>query len=168
MRFSPFSSILYFDEKSMQPPKRPIMAHLNRIRWIVFGLALSLAMTRAGKADVVVVVSSKCAVSTLSKDQVTDIFLGKTTRFPDGAPAVPIDQVEGSPARNEFYETFASKSPAQIKAYWTKIIFTGRGQPPKSISNSVEVRKLIAANPQAISYIERSAVDDSVKVLVQP
>jgi hypothetical protein len=99
---------------------------------------------------------------------VTDIFLGKTTRFPDGAPAVPIDLVEGSPARDEFYATFANKSPAQIKAHWTKIIFTGRGQPPKSVSNSVEVRKLIAANPQVISYIERSAVDSTVKVVAQP
>jgi len=152
----------------MQPRNRPIMTLMTRIKWTICGLALSLAMARAGQADVVVVVSAKCAVSTLSKEQVTDIFLGKTTRFPDGAPAVPIDQAEGSPARDEFYATFANKSPAQLKAHWTKIIFTGRGQPPKSVSNSVEVRKLIAANPQAISYIERSAVDSTVKVLVQP
>jgi ABC-type phosphate transport system substrate-binding protein len=144
------------------------MALFNPLGWTISGLALSLAMAGAGKADVVVVVSSKCAVSTLSKDQVMDIFLGKTTRFPDGVPAVPIDQVEGSAARDEFYATFANKSPAQVKAHWTKIIFTGRGQPPKSVSNSVEVRKLIAANPQGISYIERSAVDSTVKVLVQP
>jgi ABC-type phosphate transport system substrate-binding protein len=152
----------------MRPPKRLIMALSNRIRWTIFSLALSLSMARAGKADVVVVVSSKCAVSTLSKDQVTDIFLGKITRFPDGAPAIPIDQAEGSPARDEFYSTFANKSPAQMKAHWTKIIFTGRGQPPKSVPNSLEVRKLIAANAQAISYIERSAVDSTVKVIVQP
>jgi ABC-type phosphate transport system substrate-binding protein len=152
----------------MRLRNRPIKTLLNRIRWTVFGLALSLAMARAGKADVVVVVSAKCAVSTLSKDQVMDIFLGKTTRFPDGAPAVPIDQMEGSPARDEFYATFANKSPAQVKAHWAKIIFTGRGQPPKSVPDSVEVRKLIASNPRAISYIERSAVDSTVKVLVQP
>ena len=144
------------------------MTLLNRTRWAVFGLALSFALARPGKADVVVVVSAKSTVSALSKDQVTDIFLGKTARFPDGAPAVPIDQVEGSAARDEFYAAFANKSAAQLKAHWTKIIFTGRGQPPKSVSNSVEVRKLIAANPQAISYIERSAVDSSVRVLTQP
>jgi ABC-type phosphate transport system substrate-binding protein len=144
------------------------MTLLNQIRWTILGLALSLAMARAGKADVVVVVSSTSAVSTLSKDQAMDIFLGKTTRFPDGAPAVPIDQAEGSAARDEFYATFANKSPAQVKAHWTKIIFTGRGQPPKSVPNSVAVRKLIAANPQVVGYIERSAVDSTLKILVQP
>jgi ABC-type phosphate transport system substrate-binding protein len=144
------------------------MALLNRIRWTIFSLTLSVAVAGTGKADVVVVVSAKCAVSALNRDQITDIFLGKTARFPDGASAVPIDQAEGSPARDEFYSTFANKSPAQMKAHWTKIIFTGRGQPPKSVPNSLEVRKLIAANAQAISYIERSAVDSTVKVIVQP
>jgi ABC-type phosphate transport system substrate-binding protein len=144
------------------------MALVNRIGWTVFGLALSLAISAQAGADVVAVVSSKNPITALSKSQVTDIFLGKTVRFPDGTQAVPIDQEEGSPARDVFYATFAGKSPAQIKSYWTKVIFTGRGQPPKAVSNSVEVIKLIAANPQAISYIERSAVDSTVKVLTQP
>src|SRR5580698_9172528 len=152
----------------MQTRNRPFMTLVNRIRWTIFGLALSLAMARVGKADVVVVVSAKSAISTLSKDHVTDIFLGKTTRFPDGAPAVPADQIEGSPPRDEFYAKFANKSPAQLKAHWTKIIFTGRGQRPKAVANSIEVLNLIAANPQAISYVERSAVDNTVKVVVQP
>jgi ABC-type phosphate transport system substrate-binding protein len=151
----------------MQPRKHPLMILWNGTRCTILGLLLTLA-AGVGKADVVVVVSTKCEASTLSKSQVTDIFLGKTTRFPDGAPAVAIDQVEGSPARDEFYNTFANKSSAQVKAHWTKIIFTGRGQPPKSVPNSAEVKKLIAANPRAIGYIERSEVDGTVKVLVQP
>jgi len=129
-------------------------------------LALSL-VANAAAADVVVVVSSTSAITTLSKAQVTDIFLGKVSRFPDGTPAIPIDQVEGSPVRDEFYVTYAGKSPAQVKSYWSKIIFTGRGQPPKAVANDVEIRKLIAANPQTISYIERSAVDSTVKILVR-
>jgi len=144
------------------------MSLLNRVRWSIFGLALSFVLGRAVMADVVAVVSSKNPVTSLSKSQVADIFLGKAVRFPGGAPALPIDQEEGSPAREEFYAAFTGKSPAQIKSHWTKIIFTGRGQPPRAVSNSAEVRKLIAANPQAIGYIERSAVDGSVKVLAQP
>ena len=133
--------------------------------------ALALALTLLVKtvtADVVAVVSSTSTITSLSNAQVTDIFLGKVNRFPNGTPAVPIDQAEGSPARDEFYATFAGKSPAQVKSLWAKIIFTGRGQPPKAVSNSIEVRKLLAANPQAIGYIERSAVDGSVKILTQP
>jgi ABC-type phosphate transport system substrate-binding protein len=140
----------------------------NRVDWCaLLALALNLAVGPAW-ADVVAVVSSTSAVTTLSKAQVSDIFLGKVSRFPDGTPVIPIDQEEGSSARDEFYATYAGKSPSQIKAHWAKIIFTGRGQPPKTASTEVGIRKLIAANPQAISYIQRSAVDGSVKVVHQP
>ena len=79
---------------------------------------------------------------------------------------MPIDQVEGSAARDEFYLTFAGKSPAQLKAHWSKIIFTGRGQPPPEVANGGEVKKRLAENPNAIGYIERNLVDGSVRVVL--
>ena len=130
-------------------------------------MALILA-SRTVEADVVAVVSAKSRVASLSKSQVADLFLGKSTRFPGGTQAVPIDQSEGTRARDEFYATFTGKSAAQVKAHWAKIIFTGRGEPPRTASSDAEVRKLLAANPQAIAYLERSAVDSSLRVLAEP
>jgi ABC-type phosphate transport system substrate-binding protein len=133
----------------------------------VGGLAFGLSAASA-TADAVAVVSTKNPVIALTKDQIADIFLGKSAHFPDGRPAVPIDQVEGSAAREEFYLKFAGRAPAQVKAYWSKLIFTGRGQPPREASSGTEVKKLLVANPDAISYIERNAVDASVKVVSLP
>jgi len=140
---------------------------MRPIGLIVIGLALSLGLN-ASAAEVVAVVSAKNPVTMLSKNQVVDIFLGKTSRFPDGTPAVPIDQEEGSAARDEFYATFAGKSPAQLKAHWSKIIFTGRGQPPMAVSTSIEVKKHVVETPNAIGYIDKTLVDGSVKVLLAP
>jgi ABC-type phosphate transport system substrate-binding protein len=107
-------------------------------------------------------------VTALSKDGVLDIFLGKRTRFPDGSKALPIDQSEGTPARDEFYSQLAAISPAQLKTYWSKIIFTGRGQPPMEVDTGLEAKKAVLANPNAISYIDRSLVDSSVRVVLTP
>lgn len=141
------------------------MAMMNYIGLTLIGLALSLPAGGAA-ADVVAVVSAKNPVTTLSKPQIVDIFLGKARQFPDGRPAVAVDQVEGSPIRDEFYREFSGQSPAQIKAYWSKIIFTGRGQPPPEVSNDVEVKKFIAKHPDAIGYIDQKLADDSVKVIL--
>jgi len=139
---------------------------ITRAGFSIIVLTLCLCDSTAS-ADVVAVVSARRPVTTtLSKDQVANIFLGKASRFPDGSQAVPIDQVEGSAAREEFYLKFSGKSPAQLKAHWSKIIFTGRGQPPREVSNSIEVKKLIVENPNAIGYIEQSLVDGSVKMLL--
>jgi ABC-type phosphate transport system substrate-binding protein len=137
---------------------------MNRTGSILVGLALSLASGIA-MADVVVVVSARSPITALSKNQLIDIFLGKVSRYPDGTEAMPVDQVEGSGSRDEFYAKTADKSAAQIKAYWSKIIFTGRGQPPPTVSNSVEMKKWIQKNPAAIGYIDRALVDDTVRVL---
>lgn len=131
---------------------------------IYFG-ALLAAAGPACAQEVVPVVSARSPVTTLNAAQVADIFLGKTSRFPDGTQAVPIDLGEDSPARDRFYAQYAGKSPAQVKAHWSKIIFTGRGQPPRQANSSVEAKKLIADNPNAIGYIDPSQVDNSVRVL---
>jgi ABC-type phosphate transport system substrate-binding protein len=142
--------------------------HLKiRIIARVASVALILAC-RTVEADVVAVVSARSPLAALSKSQVADLFLGKSTRFPGGTKAVPIDQSEGTRARDEFYATFAGKSAAQVKAYWAKIIFTGRGEPPRTASNDAEVKKLLVTNPQAVAYLERTAVDGSVRVLAEP
>lgn len=137
---------------------------MNYIGLMLVGFALSLPV-RGAAADVVAIVSAKNPVTTLSKHQIMDIFLGKTRSFPDGRPAVPVDQVEGSAARDDFYLELAGRSPAQMKAYWSKIIFTGRGQPPPEVANDLQVKKFIAEHPNAIGYIDASRVDGSVRVL---
>jgi len=115
--------------------------------------------------DVVAVVSARSPVTQLSSAQVADIFLGKSSRFPDGTQATPIDLGEDSPVRDRFYAQYTGKSPAQVKAHWSKIIFTGRGQPPRQASNAGEAKKLVADNPNAIGYIDPSQVDGSVRVV---
>lgn len=146
------------------------MRHLKHIGFGlgvgVIGLAWSLA-SGAAAADVVAVISAESPVTALSADQVADIFLGRAIRFPGGEVAVPIDQAEGSAARDEFYTAFTGKSAAQLKAHWSKIIFTGRGQPPKEVANGTEAKKLVVENPNAIAYLESSEVDGTVRVLHQ-
>jgi ABC-type phosphate transport system substrate-binding protein len=135
-------------------------------RAAVAGIGLTLAfVSGASSADVVAVVSSKSAIKVLSKSQIEDIFFGRVTHLPAGLQAVPLDQAEGSSAREEFYTRVFGKSPAQMKAYWSKIIFTGRGQPPKEVTDGTALRKRLADDPTAIGYIDASLVNDSVKVV---
>ena len=126
------------------------------------------AVSGAGMAtaEVVAVVSARGPATAMTASQVADIFLGRTSRFPDGRPAVPIDQAEGSVARDEFYFAYAGKSQAQLNAHWAKFVFTGRGRPPMEVANGLEVRKHLADHPNDIGYIERNLVDASVKVVV--
>ncbi|MFD2364943.1 phosphate ABC transporter substrate-binding protein [Pseudoduganella sp. GCM10020061] len=129
----------------------------------LFCTALLALQCSAAAAEVIVVVSAHSPLASLRAEQVADIFLGRSGRFPDGSRAIPLDQALGSPLRHEFYLRAAAMSPPLVKAHWTKMIFTGRGRPPKEVQNSAAVRKLVAENPAYVGYIDRAALDASVK-----
>ena len=110
----------------------------------------------AHAAEIVVVVAPG---STLTKEQVSDVFLGKNTN------ATPVDLPESSPVRAAFYSKATGKEATQVKAAWTRLVFSGKAQPPKELPDAAAVKKAVAADPHAVGYIEKSAVDASVKVL---
>lgn len=124
-----------------------------------------LAASALASADVVVVVSAQNVNYALDKSDVEQIFLGKKSSFPDGTRAVPIDQNEGSASRAAFNEKVLGKTDSQLKAYWSRLIFTGKGTPPKESGNDADVKALVAQNPNLVGYIDDSAVDGSVKVV---
>lgn len=129
------------------------------------GIAVELAASPAGAAEIVAIVSSDSTIPDLNQDQISDVFLGRISRLADGQKVVPIDHPEGSPVRDAFYEEFTGRSAAQVKAHWSKIIFTGRGRPPAEVANGEEARKRVREDPLAIAYVDRKLVDDSVRVV---
>lgn len=132
-------------------------------RKLLLCLMLALLAGFATAGELLVVVSARSPITVLRAEQVADIFLSEATRFPDGGEVVALDLPIGSPLRDDFYLKVANRTPSLMKAYWTKKIFTGRGQPPRELPNSQAVRKLVADNPTLIGYIERSALDASVR-----
>lgn len=140
------------------------MQMFKPVHCLILGLSLALNAS-AATAEVVAVVSAQSNIVSLSEEEIAQIFLGHRSRLPNGEQAVPIDQLEDSPVRETFYARYARMSPAQLKAHWSKIIFTGRGRPPVAVSDGVEVKKRLAQKPNAIGYIDESLVDDSVRVL---
>lgn len=129
--------------------------------------ALALFCT-AAQAEVVVVMSSKSPVDSLSKDQVSQIFLAKSNSLPGGAQATPIDQDEGAKTREEFYKKVTGRDAAQLKSYWSQLMFTGKAQRPKHVAGDDAVKKAVAASPGTIGYIDAGAQDASVKVVFKP
>lgn len=114
---------------------------------------------------VVVVVSPENQLTELSRQRLIDIYLGRNRHFPNGQRAQPLEQRPDSQAREIFYEQYLGRSASELKAYWSRLVFTGRGRPPPDVGNGQAIKEKIAQNPQAIGYIQTSLVDDSVRVV---
>lgn len=123
-------------------------------------MASTLAMAGAANAEIVVVVNASNPAASMTAAQVADVYLGKDTSF------APFDLAESSAERGQFYNKVAGKDSAQVKAIWARLVFTGKSQPPKEVGSSADAVKAVAGNDKGIAYVDKSAVNGSVKTVL--
>jgi len=131
---------------------------MQKIALLVFSLSF------ATQAEIAVIVNPANA-NAVSADDLNRLFLGRASSFSDGVKATPINIAEGQAARDEFDSKVLNRSSAQLKAYWSKLVFTGKGTPPKELADDAAVKAAVASDSSAIGYISSASVDGSVKVV---
>ena len=120
--------------------------------------AASLGAAVAAQAEVAVIVNAGAA-ATPSQSDVANIFLGKNKSLKG------VDQKDWNPTKEKFYTSVTNKNEAQLKSYWSGLVFTGKGQPLPSVAGDADVVAKVAAEADAIGYVDKAAVTDQVKVL---
>ena len=121
-------------------------------------LAAHLMLVAVAQADVVVI--GNLAAPTMSKDEVSQFFLGKSQAMK------PVDRSSADPIKAQFYQKLSGQDLSQVKATWSRLVFTGKASAPKELPDAGAVKKAVAADPKAIGYIDKSEVDATVKVLL--
>lgn len=104
-------------------------------------------------AEIVVITNINNPVEKLTRKQVIDLYMGRQLNFPDGSPALPVDQAQNSAVRAAYYQALVGKSVAEINAYWARLLFTGMSSPPRVLPTPEDVLKVVSGNPQAIAYV---------------
>ena len=138
------------------------MNYLKKITQIAI---VSLALLSVNTFAEISVIVNKSNAASVSVDEIKRIFLGKSKKFSDGATAVPINLSASVSSRSEFDDAALGKSTNQTKAYWSKLVFSGKGNPPKEVSSVAEMIELVSKNPSLIGYVDSASVTGDVKVV---
>ena len=132
---------------------------------VVFSTVLLSVFSVVSMAEISVIVHPSNEAG-ISDADIKKIYLGKSSKFPNDMQAEPLDQKEGSDVRQQFLDAAVGKSEPQMKSHWSRLIFTGKGVPPKSLDSDAAVIDAVAADPKAIGFVDSSAVTDAVKVVM--
>ena len=139
-----------------------------RHSWMAMGLA-ALLLASPGVAqtqEYQVVVHEANPSSNVAADEISRMFMKRTTRWADGGSVVPVDLAGNSETRDAFSQAVHGRSVSAIKAYWQRQIFSGRGFPPEEMGSDTAVLAFVRNNPGAIGYVASgTSVGDGVKVL---
>ena len=133
----------------------------SKIKVTLLGMMLSASFLSVAQ---VVVVVNPANTSSLDTKTVQRIFLGKEKKFSDGSQATPINQ-KANGTREEFDESIVGRSSTQVSAYWSKLVFTGKGIPPAELADDAAIIAAVAADPSAIAYINAASATDAVKTV---
>lgn len=130
--------------------------------------ALLVALISGTAQAGIVVIGNPAGPASLTKSEVTKLYLGKAKRLSTGDRATVIEQADGSATRLAFHDAVTGKSEAQLQSYWSRLVFTGKGKPPQQLSSSTLVKSKVASDPSAIGYIDEADMDATVKVVYKP
>ena len=131
-------------------------------------LLLFLTFSAPAMAREVVIGHPGIKIDNLTRQQVSDLFLGKIRKLPDGTQVVVFDHKDDEVIKGEFYRKVANMTLDQLKAYWAKVEFAGKIFPPLAYKGDQAVKRLVSHTIGGIGYIEEGSVDGTVKVLFKP
>lgn len=120
----------------------------------------------ASAAEVVLVTAINSRISILSTDEASQLYLGRRTTLEDGTQVSLYDLPIG-PTRDRLYTLLTGKNPSQIRAYWSRQVFTGRALPPREASSQADLPTLLLNDPTAIGYLPDGPLDPRLRVLLK-
>lgn len=121
-------------------------------------IAALLATAGLAQAEVAVIVNPAASAAP-SQAEVANLFLGKDKSL------TAIDHNGWTTAKERFYSVITNKNESQLNAYWSSLIFTGKGQPLAAVEGDAAVIAKVASDAKAIGYVDSAAINDQVKVL---
>jgi hypothetical protein len=119
------------------------------------------------RAELVVVANPRSGIERLSQDEIVNIYLGRYRLLASGIAAEPLDQAYESDARGRFYRLLVNKSLAEVNAYWSRLLFSGKTQPPLAVGNAEAALQQVAARPGVLAYVDRTQVDGRVRIVFE-
>ncbi|MBI5551456.1 MAG: substrate-binding domain-containing protein [Desulfobacterales bacterium] len=136
-----------------------------RIKLFLLAIVLlALPPSLAAAGDVVVIANPSVATSSLSKQDVSNIYQGKKSTWDDGSKIVFV-VLKGSAAHEQFLTEYVGKNDSQFDTFWKKQVFTGKGTPPQAFDSDEAMIDFVAKTAGAIGYVSATAKVANVKTI---
>lgn len=136
---------------------------------LVFLLLLIVIMSQVLSAplqSVVPVVNSKLTQTSVSLNGLSAIFRMRLRQWQDGSPITVYVLRDNDPIHKQFCKQVLNVFPHQMRRSWNKLVFSGTGQAPITVSSIEEMIDKIASTPGAIGYLSAENINENIRILV--
>ena len=128
--------------------------------WLLFGSGNLWA------ADFVVIANHSVPATKLTADELSSIYLLRTSNWQDGTRIIPVNREAGSNALTIFSIRVLGQPQAALDAHWNRMNFKGI-TPPLIQESDKAVLDFVQRVPGAIGYVSSSTELKDVRVLAE-
>ena len=117
----------------------------------VYNIASSAAMNAKNPNDVIIIAHPDLQES-LSRQDIKRIFLNKRKLWDDNR-VITFAMLKDNDVHTNFLRDFVHKTPSQYRCYFRRLVFTGKGRPPKMFDSRQRLVEFVSKNAGAIGYV---------------
>ena len=134
-----------------------------KIRMVTLIILLSIIPAVCHANDVVVITNKSVSETTLTKDELINIYLGKKSSWNNGK-RIWFAVLKGN-THAAFLKDYIGKSESQFNTFWKKQVFTGKGKPPKQFDSDRAMVEFVAQTTGAVGYVSAGTDVSKVKAI---
>lgn len=132
---------------------------------IILSIILFAGVTEVNAQSFQIIVNEKNPIESISKDDLSDLFLKKKTKWDNGSDVTPVDLNARSATREAFTQEVHGRNVGAIRSYWQQAAFSGAGTAPVERSSDADVISFVKSNPGAVGYISTGVEAAGVKII---
>ncbi len=141
------------------------MSRSIRLWRLSLACAALLCVSPTGLAQDFVIANSHVPYSQISINQLRAIFGMRTRAWPNGLAVVVVVLPDSAPSHISFCKKTINVYPYQLRRAWDRLIFSGTGQAPLTVSDQTAMIETVARTPGAIGYVSGAIDDERLQVL---
>ncbi len=135
-----------------------------------FSLLLTVWLCTLGgntlAGEVMLIVNAVNPLGCLSQLQVRTIFTMRTHVWPNNQKLRVFVLRDNHPVHRDFTLEIMGLYPYQMRQYWDREVFSGKGQAPTEVETEEDMVKAVASDPGAIGYIgDKTLLNAKVRLL---
>lgn len=144
----------------------------RQIKTILFSIVTTLALLTSAYAlddnkpkKATIIVHKSNSLSSISKEELSNIFLGKKVLWESGNRIVAGMISTDNDQIKVFLKHICNKSVKRFNAHWMKFIFSGSGIRPQEFSSSMNASYFVGSNKNSIAIVDAPIKSNNVKIL---
>ncbi|MCP4111003.1 MAG: hypothetical protein GY749_36680 [Desulfobacteraceae bacterium] len=138
--------------------------HIFVLLTILVFPAFIIAFESSADTGTKIIINDSVEAEAITRDDLKKIFLGKKVKW-NSNQSIKIAVLKEGGIHENFLRTYIQKTSSQFRYYWKKLLFTGKGIPPKSFTSEDEIINYVSSTVGAIGYASSGIQKDGIKVI---